>query len=748
MSELHSYPGFSGHVERTREESTPSWNRAAVAAPGSPNVIVIYMDDMGYSDIGCYGSEISTPHIDALAARGQRFNHYTTHPICSPARAALLTGRNAHSVGTGWLASNNPGYPGYTGEIPLEAPTLAETFRAAGYATGMVGKWHNSSKNNLPNAQWPTQRGFDYFYGFLGGETSYFFPARIMINNAVAPIDQYPPDYYATDDWTDHALRYMCDVRNRNAATPFLLYVSYNAMHGPLQAKETDLRKYRGRYDRGWDVLRAERLERQKTLGLVPPETQLAPSDPSVPAWNSLGADVRAHYARYMETYAAMLDCVDQNVGRIVAQLADMGELDNTIIAFSTDNGGTGSAGPTGQIYFNRVFSGLPFRTLQQDMQKTDLIGSGRTMALYPRGWGQAGNTPFSTYKTRTGGGGRRVSFVISWPAKLSSQGSIQTEFAHVTDVMPTLMNLAGVAPIASSHGKAALPMHGTSLAPLLLHGDGRVARHEQYYECWANRAFWRDGWVAVSLQKLGEPIDFDNWTLHEQASDFSESVDLAAQHPERLKELAKAFDDAAWANLVYPLDNRTAIKRFNEIPPHLRPPATSTRRFLSGGQTIPPPVVVPLIADRNFRIVTRVTHAMNDEGILFAIGCVTAGMVLSVEDGRLNLFYNGYGEERRISAAFSVSGDFDVTVACEARGMRSCRGQLRIGDTALTEWTDLGPTLMSGMHEGLDIGMDRRAPVDWELWERRGGFAYTGSIRDLTIDSMDFAPDSEYGKS
>jgi arylsulfatase len=274
--DIRSHPGFGGRIGRTREQSEAWWPPVAGAPPGSPNVVVIYMDDMGWADVGCYGSEIETPNIDALAARGLRFNHYTTHPICSPARAALLTGRNAHSVATGWLSNNNPGFPGYSGDIPLAAPTLAETLRAAGWATIGIGKWHTATTGATPNAHWPTARGFDRFYGFLEGETSYFFPARIVHNNIVAPIDQYPADYYATDDWTDHAMRFVREVRNERPAQPFFLYLAYNAVHGPLQAKDVDLAKYRGRYDAGWDVLRAARLVRQKALGLVPADTALS----------------------------------------------------------------------------------------------------------------------------------------------------------------------------------------------------------------------------------------------------------------------------------------------------------------------------------------------------------------------------------------------------------------------------------------------------------------------------------------
>src|SRR5258708_7685647 len=277
------YPEFSGKIGRTREESVPHWDLPARPAPSAPNVVIVFMDDMGWSDIGCYGSEIATHNIDALAARGIRLNNYSTHPICSPARAALLTGRNAHSVGTGWLVNNNPGFPGYSGEIPLDAPTIAETFKAAGYATAAVGKWHNSPNSVTPNHTWPTYRGFDRFYGFLEGETSYFSPARIVYNNIVAPIDAYPDGYYATDDWMDKAIGFVTDIRNADPTRPYFLYVANNAVHSPLQAKPHDLAKYPGRYNARWDQIRAERFARQKVIGILPPHSTLSHPHPHVP---------------------------------------------------------------------------------------------------------------------------------------------------------------------------------------------------------------------------------------------------------------------------------------------------------------------------------------------------------------------------------------------------------------------------------------------------------------------------------
>lgn len=716
------------------------------AAPGSPNVVIVLMDDLGWADISCYGSEIETPHIDALASRGIRFNHYTTHPICSPARAALLTGRNAHSVSTGWLVNNDPGYPGYSGRMPLDTPTIAETLRASGYATAMVGKWHNSPNGAVANDTWPTFRGFDRFYGFLDGETSFFQPARIQMNNSVVPIDEYPEGYYATDDWMDKALGFITDIRNHDATQPFLLYVANNAVHSPLQAKPDDLAKYRGRYDEGWAVVRARRFARQKELGIIPADAKLAPRDPDVPAWEDVPADRRALFARQMETYAAMLDCVDQNIGRLVARLQALGELDNTVFVFTSDNGGTSSGGPEGAVNFNRRFAGLPPLPTEVNVERTDWVGTDRATALYPMGWAQVSNAPFPSYKTYTGGGGRRVSFILSWPAKLKDAGAIRTQFGHVTDVMPTVLDLCGVTPLETSHGMKAQPMQGTSFAPVLRNADAPPPRHEQYYECWANRAYYSDGWLAVSLQVKGQKIDFDNWTLHRHSDDFSESVDLAKDYPDKLRELTSAFDDAAWSNLVYPLDGRTPIQKFNERPPHARPPASATRRFLPGGQSVHIGQILPLIGDRSFSIAVQLDHRAGHEGVLFAIGDVAGGMVAYVEGDEALLFYNGFAEFHTLRGPTVPDGARTIALEYEATGGRKGRGRMVV-DGHAGAWDELSPTLLAGFREGLDIGLDRRGPVSWELKQRRGAFRYGGTIQEVVITAGPFAPDNPYAK-
>lgn len=736
---------FKGTIGRTREESTPWWPERKSAPANAPNIVIVYMDDMGYSDPGCYGSEIDTPHIDALAGRGLQFTHYTTHPICSPARAALLTGMNAHAVGTGWLSNNNAGYPGYSGEIPLAAATLAETLRSAGYETIMTGKWHNTPTLDTvaggAKHNWPAQRGFDTFYGFLDGETHFFFPSRLHLNNQLLPVDEYPRDYYSTDDWTGRAIQFVKELRASSPDKPFFMYIAHNAVHAPLQSKPGDLAKYRGRYDAGWTAARQARYRRQLEMGLIPPGTRLADSDPRVPLWEDTDPADRPLFARHMETYAAMLDCVDQNLGHLVAFLETLGELDNTIVLFSSDNGGTDAGGPSGMFNNNRRYMGLAPQPLEEERARIDDLGGPRSVSLYPTAWGEVCNTPFPSFKTYTGGGGRRVSFIISWPARIKDSGTLRHQFVHVIDVMPTLLDLAGVTPLEKVNGLEARRMHGMSFAPLLDDASAPSPRSEQYYECWANRAYYRSGWLARSIQKRGQPIDLDNWTLHNLEEDFSESVDLRQSHPDKLAELVQAFDDAAWKYLVYPLDNRDRLQKFADEAPSTQAQADLPRSFLPGMQTTHRADILPLISDRSFHINVHFVQRDGDEGVLWAIGDPIGGMVMYIEGGRLHFHYNGFGDATSLPAFSVAPGEHEAKLEYEALGKRQGRGRILLDGTEQVGWSALSPTLMFGVFEGLDVGCDRRGPVLWELYERHGAFGYSGSIDEVRVEPRARAP-------
>ncbi len=653
-----AYEGFGGRVGRTFRSSEPWWPPRVEAPEGAPNVVVVLVDDLGYSDLGCYGSEIRTPNIDALAARGVRYANFHVTPLCSPTRAALLTGLNSHAAGVGFVSNVDPGFPGYVSELPRNQPTLAEIFRDNGYSTLMLGKWHLSKDSDISEAgdhgSWPLQRGFDEFYGFLDPMTNLHQPHRLLDGNSVVHVDEYPEGYYLTDDLTDRAVRMIKGVKAANPRKPFFMYFAHGAVHAPLLAKREDIERYRGRYNGGWDRLREERLARQVELGLVAPGTRLparnAEQHEDVEAWDDLPDELKPLFARYMEVYAGMVDNVDQSVGRLVECLAALGELDNTVFLLTSDNGASREGNAQGGSHYRRGQTAEPGKTVQtadilaKDLAVLDDIGGPSTWPHYPRGWAMACNTPFRLYKTTTFRGGHQVPLVVSWPQRIPDGGAIvKRQYAHVTDVLPTLVDLIGLTVPAERDGRPAEPVHGVSFAPMLEDPDAPSAHTEQYYECVGNRAFYQDGWEAITYRIPSTPFSEERWQLYDVTTDPTQIDDLAAQHPERVEELAQRWEEAAWANRVFPLYEGDGIHAL--IRPGWEAVLSAPVRFLPGTPTLDRYRSSQLIAGRSFQLAVDWAYRPGDEGVLFAHGGVEAGYVLYVEDGALQFLLNASGD-------------------------------------------------------------------------------------------------------
>ena len=732
--------GFRGRIGRTLKESTPWWPAPLRAPAGAPDVVVILLDDLGYSDFGCFGAEIRTPAIDALAQGGLRFSNYTTVPMCTPARAALLTGKNPHAVGCGWLTFNLPGYPGYqAGEIARDAPTLAELLRSIGYSTYCVGKWHNTADFNVTpssdRSAWPLARGFDRFYGFIGGETHYFSPAQLVSDNAIVDRDSYASDYYCTDDWTDTAVAWMKAHAASSPDKPFLLYLPYNAPHAPLHAKRDDLAHYAGAYDAGWDTIRDARIARQDAMGLHPRAWPCAPHSPGVPAWTSLDPQTRRLHARFMELYAAVVDNIDQNVARVVECLRALGRLDNTLILVTSDNGANGIGGVDGAV------NNLAKRLVQREdgawvraMMEEGRIGSAESWPAYPLGWTDVSSAPFRLYKTTTMNGGIRVPLVMQWTRGIAARGDIRHQWVHVTDVVPTLLDIVGAGYPQQVNGRRTRGLDGTSFRAVLDRADAPGARTSQHYELAGNRGYIEDGWKIVSLQPPGKPMDLDNWMLFDLAHDATEVTDLARERPDKLASLVAAFDRDARANDVYPLDNR-GVRRSLTVPPFLEEAVNRTHTFLPGAGTAVIGVVAPLIADRDYRICCEFEHADGHEGVVFALGDAIAGLALFVRDGTLRFVYHGgQGRPQRLETNLRA-GAHRFDLAHRALGERRGRGTVLL-DGAEIGSLDMSPTTILGLGvgEGLDIGMDRKLHVT-PLYGRTDPFPYGGSVRFVRIE-------------
>ena len=462
---LAPYAGHDGSVGRVFATSEPSWPQPKRPRDGAPNIVVMMCDDLGYADLGCYGSEIPTPNIDRIASEGLRYTDYHSTPMCSPTRAALLTGLEPHRAGVGHVAHSDPGFPGYAMELTPFAPTLPELLRDGGYQTLMVGKWHLTKDSQVNDAgdrsSWPLQKGFDRYYGFLDAFTNFHHPHRLIEDNHAVPVDRYPDDYFVTDDFCDRAISMVRESKASNPSKPFFLYFAHAAVHAPLQAKAVDIEAHAGRYREGWDVIRQRRYERQVELGVVPDDVGLAPrnSEPGdeVAAWDDLSADEQTLFARYMEVYAALVDNIDQNVGRFRAALEELGEWDNTLFIFTSDNGGSregeerGTSAYFRTLHFGRKGTPEPF---EEDLARLDRIGGPTTLPHYPRGWAMACNSPFRLYKINAHRGGHSVPFVVSWPAggllsdadrSTTASGELRSQFVHVTDLLPTFLELCDI---------------------------------------------------------------------------------------------------------------------------------------------------------------------------------------------------------------------------------------------------------------------------------------------------------------
>ncbi|HYH23962.1 MAG TPA: arylsulfatase [Blastococcus sp.] len=733
------YEGFGGVVSEMRSESRPWWPAPRRARPGAPNVVVVLVDDMGFSDISPFGGEIDTPHIQSLADDGYRLSNFHSTPLCAPSRAALLTGLNPHRAGFASVPHVDPGFPGYNMELPDDVPTLAESFRAGGYATFMVGKWHLTKEAHMHDgadkSSWPVQRGFDRYFGSLDGFTSMYHPHRLLRDNSPVFTADWPDDRYLTDVLTDQALEMVKGLRANDPEKPFFLYFAHHAVHGPVQAKAEDIAKYRGMYDAGWDAARLARFRRQIDSGLFPDDTQLSASGPretqGVLPWDSLDEDRKALFARHMEVYAAAVDGIDQSVGALVDHLKRIGEYDNTIFVITSDNGATGEGGVEGtRSYFSqfarRPGSGLPEDWVYDVPRPLDLMGGPQVHGHYPKGWAHVSNTPFRLYKSQAYAGGIHVPFVLSWPQGLPrspEDTGVRAQYTYVTDLAPTLLELSGVQRPAEVRGTQVQDVDGVPFDHLLRRAD-EVSRHRsQYVECMGQRGYFEDGLKVISPRLPGQPLTYDGWELYDIENDPAETVNLASAQPDTVAEMAQKWRRAAWSNTVFPLDDTGQMFR-------VRP---SSESILSEPVTIYPGTPVlerfrssRLTLLRSLTIEASLDVTPGDEGVIVAHGDQGGGYVLFVEDGELRFTYNAYGDVVRATAPGPLEpGHTTVTLDFEALEEMRWRITASLGQRQILCLESVPQLLGMSPFTGISVGVDAGGPVDWDLHLRRGAFHY-----------------------
>lgn len=751
---------FKGKIGVTRLESTPAWPAQPAAKKGAPNVVLILLDDVGFGASSTFGGLARTPKLDQLAADGIRYNNFHTVGVCSPTRAALLTGRNHHQVGWGNLQEYPSGFPGYTTLWKKETASIAEVLRQNGYNTAAFGKWHNTPNWEIspagPFDRWPTGLGFEYFYGFLGGTTSQYEPILYRNTLPAEPPTKPAQGYHLTTDLVDDALRWLHGRDAVAPGKPYFLYFSTGAVHNPHHVPKEWIVKSKGRYDQGWDKFREDTFARQKRLGVVPSNAKLTPRPPGLPAWDSLSSDQKHLYARQMEIYSAYLEHTDHEVGRLVDQIRRAPGGQNTLILYVVgDNGGSSEGTPDGTLVATWAISAGFKDSVASQLEIADQLGGPDYDNHYAGAWAWASSTPFQWMKqVASHFGGTKNPLVVSWPGHVNASERMRSQFSHVNDIAATIYDASGVTPPDVVNGTRQIPLEGKSLLPSFADPQAPETHTTQYFELFGNRAIYKDGWIAAAkrdyepwnaylqeMKLLKTNFDSDRWELYDVRSDYSEADDLAAIQPEKLAELKAEFDREARRNGAYPLA---------PMPRPLKTLFEQRKSFLFPGDVGRlPALMLPPLGGRSHRIEGQIWVPEKDvAGVIVALGGRSGGFSLYVKDGRLAYESNAYGRLREVitskrklpSGAVKVSYDFtaqaesskpETADTLHGAQSRPGIGRLYINDELVGESKLIGFGGFS-RRESIDIGLDRASPVSnrYEV-----PFAFNGKVHEIRLD-------------
>ncbi len=725
---------FKGTIGKTLDESEPWFESPNHPGEETPNVVVVLLDDTGFAQLGCYGSSIDTKNIDALATRGLQFTNFHVTPLCSPTRAALLTGRSQHAVGMRSVSNFRTGFPHMLGHITNEAATMAEIFQAEGYATFCAGKWHLAPMENCsaagPFDQWPLGRGFDRFYGFLEGETDQFHPDLVRDNHSVEPPAKPEDGYHLSEDIVDNLLEMIADSKGIRPDRPFFAYLPFGATHAPHQAPPDYLAKYRGAFDEGWDAVRERWHNRQLELGVIPSGTQLAPRNPGVEKWDELPENQKRLAARLQEAFAAFLDHTDDQIGRLVNGLRDSGQLDNTIFILLSDNGASQEGGPFGVMHEMKFFNGI-LETPDQAIENIDDIGGPHSHTNYPWGWAQAGNTPFKWYKQNTHEGGVHVPMIIHWPKGIEekNQGSLRNQFANVSDIAPTLFEILNMQAPETYKGIPQIPITGHSFTHLLADPNGISHNTVQYFENMGSRALIAGEWKAVCRHQQGADYDTERWELYKLTDDWSECNDLAESEPKKLAELQNLWWEEAEKHGVLPLDDRGFElfgARFRDLSPH-----PTSRKYVYRPPMSPiPGQASAAIGGRSFDLTATVTREKNEEGVLFSTGTENSGISIFIQKERLVVDYNAFDSHSVVTSTVEVPTG-NSTLLAQFRRLKE-GGEIKIyinGEPSGSVEVPLFMRMISSV--GSSIGYDHGSAVSPQY---ESPFPFTGELHQIEI--------------
>jgi arylsulfatase A-like enzyme len=641
---------FQGVIKTSYMDSTPYWEEEDKAPKGAPNVLYIVLDDTGYSQLGCYGSFIETPHIDSIAADGLRYNDFHVNAMCSPTRASLLSGCNNHTVGLGYLANFDFGFPALSAGLDPKYGYISETLLENGYSTFAIGKWHLCKQRYMNGAgpfnQWPLSRGFERFYGFLSAATSQYYPDLVCDNHSIDPPKTPEEGYHLSSDLVDKAIEYIGDQKSCYPEKPFFCYLSFGAMHAPHHAPKAYIDKYRGKFDEGWDVYRQKVFEKQKKMGIIPENAALTEHNYLADPWDSLTDKQKKVFPRFMEVFAGYLTYTDEQVGRLLEFLKKIGHYDNTLIVLLSDNGASGEGGPEG--CFNEYYhlNSMRWASMVSD-EELEMLGSPEACNHYPRGWGWAGNTPLKMYKTWVYAGGVKVPLIISYPKQIKDKGGIRSQYHHAIDINNTVLDICGIEQPDMIKGVKQVSKPGISMKYTLDDPKAPRQRHVQYYEMLGNRGIWADGWKAVADHVISDSFEEDKWELYHTDEDYSEARDLADKHPDKLRELVDLWWHEAGKFGVLPMLESYYKKKggfdFNKSFKFAPPEYRSRYTFYP---QMSPNSLAPRLANKSFVITAYVSHKKGFAGTLIAAGDNMGGYTLYVKNNKLVFDFNYLAEK------------------------------------------------------------------------------------------------------
>ena len=729
--------GFEGKIGRTVAESEAWFSTPPHPVEDAPNVIIVLLDDTGFAQMGCFGSDIDTSNIDALAANGLQFTNFHVTPLCSPTRAALLSGRANHAVGMRTVSNFITGFPNQLGHISNHAATVAEVLGDEGYGTFALGKWHLAPMEQCsaagPFDQWPIARGFNRFYGFLDGETDQFHPELVADNHPIAPPAGPEDGYHVSEDLVDQALRIVADFKGVRPDRPFLGYLAFGATHAPHQAPASYMAKYRGKFDEGWDIVRERWFKKQIATGVIPADTVLAPRNPGVKPWDELSDNEQRLAARMQEAFAAFLDHTDDQIGRLVEGLRDLGQLDNTILVIHADNGASQEGGPFGVMHEMKFFNGI-IEMPDEAIKDIDSIGGPNSHCNYPWGWAQVGNTPYRWYKQNTHEGGVHVPMVFHWPNGIptAQKGTKRDQFVFVADIVPTVYDIVGITPPKVRKGLEQMPVTGHSFKSILADAKAPATNTIQYFENGGSLAVVVGEWKAVLKHTSGQPYSNEKWELYHLAIDRSECNDLAESDPAKLEEMVAHWWEQAEEHGVLPLDDRGVElfgARYRKNSPHpesrryvYRPPMSPMPGQASGG-----------LGGRNVDLIANVTFAKGDEGVLYATGNQNSGVSLFVQNDRLILDYNAFGHQT-ITESSALINDGQHQLKAILRRGDGMAGRLQIAiDDDVVGSADVSLYMRMISSVGPSIGYDHGSSVS-ERYE--SPYYYSGMLHEIVLEA------------